>query len=109
MTSLGKPGGRTWRANLGSILRRIVPRLSTFYGIVIRMYHADHGPAHFHARYGGAKARIAIRDGRLLDGQLPPSALRLVRKWARLHRPELQAAWKLALAHRMPNAIAPLE
>jgi len=29
-----------------------VPRISTFYGIVITMYYRDHDPPHFHAVYG---------------------------------------------------------
>lgn len=37
-----------------------MPAISRFYGIVISMYSGDHPPPHFHARYGGEKARIAI-------------------------------------------------
>ena len=33
-----------------------MPRVSEFYGIVIRMYHDDHLPPHFHAEYAGATA-----------------------------------------------------
>ncbi|MBT3222568.1 MAG: DUF4160 domain-containing protein, partial [Proteobacteria bacterium] len=29
-----------------------MPELCRFYGIIIRMYYADHNPAHFHAYYG---------------------------------------------------------
>jgi hypothetical protein len=86
-----------------------VPRLSAFYGIVIWMYHGGHGPPHSHAQYGDSWAQIAIRDGRILNGALPPSAVRLVRKWARLHGAELRAAWNLAVIHRQPSPIAPLE
>ena len=35
-----------------SILSAGMPTLSTFYGIVIRMYYSDHAPPHFHALYG---------------------------------------------------------
>jgi len=28
-----------------------MPELSRFYGIVIRMFHKEHQPAHFHAIY----------------------------------------------------------
>ncbi|MCA1734069.1 MAG: DUF4160 domain-containing protein [Acidobacteria bacterium] len=27
------------------------------------MYHRDHEPPHFHARYGGAKGTVRIEDG----------------------------------------------
>jgi hypothetical protein len=29
-----------------------MPELSRFYGIIVRMYYADHSPPHFHAVYG---------------------------------------------------------
>jgi phosphomannomutase len=34
-----------------------MPRISAFYGIVIAMYFDDHGPPHFHARYGSSRLR----------------------------------------------------
>lgn len=37
-----------------------MPELCRFYGIVIRMYFADHGPPHFHASYGGDEALVSI-------------------------------------------------
>jgi hypothetical protein len=58
-----------------------VPRISAFYGIVIEMYFGDHAPPHFHARYSGDEATIVIATGEILDGSLPPRALRLVREW----------------------------
>jgi len=38
---------------------RLVPRISSFYGIVIAMYYDDHAPPHFHARYGELKPRFS--------------------------------------------------
>ena len=29
-----------------------MPEISRFFGIVIAMYFDEHGPAHFHVRYG---------------------------------------------------------
>jgi hypothetical protein len=29
-----------------------MPKISRFYGIVIRMFYDDHNPPHFHALYG---------------------------------------------------------
>jgi hypothetical protein len=56
-----------------------MPRISAFYGIVVTMYHSDHAPAHFHARYGEYEAQIVIETGELLAGYLPVRALRLIR------------------------------
>ncbi len=37
-----------------------MPEVSRFYGIVIKMYFADHHPPHFHAEYGEHEALVAI-------------------------------------------------
>lgn len=86
-----------------------MPRLSEFFGISIYMYWGDHGPPHFHARYSGYKASIAIEELSPLAGSLPPRALGLVMEWAALHQDELRAAWERAANHEPPGTIAPLE
>lgn len=85
-----------------------MPRISAFYGIVIAMYYRDHGPPHFHAIYGEYEAQIVIDTLEPLGGSLPPRALRLVREWAELHRPELEENWRKAEAHLPLDTIAPL-
>lgn len=70
-----------------------MPKISEFYGIVIRMNIHDHPPPHFHAYYGSEKASICIRTGNLLVGSLPQRAWRLVREWQELHRGELEENW----------------
>jgi hypothetical protein len=85
-----------------------MPRISTFYGIVVTMYSSDHAPPHFHARYGECEAKIMIDTGDLLAGQLPPRAARLVREWALQHRDELDADWERAQAREPLASIEPL-
>jgi hypothetical protein len=85
-----------------------VPRISAFYGIVITMYFSDHPPPHFHARYGDHVAEIAIETLELIDGWLPPRALRLTLDWAGDHRDELRANWYRARAHEQLVGIDPL-
>ena len=52
---------RRWRrCSQDSRQRRLMPEISRFYGIVIKMYFADHAPPHFHAEYAEFEARIAI-------------------------------------------------
>jgi hypothetical protein len=86
-----------------------MPSISTFYGIVIRMYwnERDHPVAHFHAEYEGRYASVAI-DGSVLAGSLPPRALRLVRRWAQLRSVELLANWERARLHEPLAPIDPL-
>lgn len=86
-----------------------MPEVSRFYGIAIRMYFRDHGPSHFHARYGNEEALVGIEDLAVLKGRLPPRALGFVIEWASLHQADLRAAWKRVRNHEAPGRIAPLE
>jgi hypothetical protein len=68
-----------------------------------------HNTPHFHARYGEHKATFDIASGDVLVGSLPKSQQRLVEAWAELRRTELEQDWKLLIAGRSPNRIAPLK
>jgi hypothetical protein len=49
---------------------------------------------------------ISRFHGAVLDGRLPPRALRLVREWEAMHRDELMANWKRA---RMSKPLRPID
>ena len=85
-----------------------MPRISQFYGVLISMYHNEHGPPHFHATYAGKEASLTP-EGAVLMGSLPPRILRLVREWAALHRSELIENWARARKGQALEGIAPLE
>jgi hypothetical protein len=86
-----------------------MPKISAFHGIVIRMHwnERDHPIAHFHAECDGHSASVAI-DGAVLAGNLPPRAISLVSRWARLHRDELLTNWTRARRHEPIAPIDPL-
>ena len=89
-----------------------MPTISMFYGILISLLYEDndrHHLPHFHARYQNYKASIAIDDGRILAGGLPPRQLKLVQAWVELHRDELLADWDLAVAGEELFRIPPLQ
>ena len=73
-----------------------MPTIAFFYGMAIQMFFNDHNPPHFHVRYGSAKALIRISDGRIMSGELPPTARRLVQDWAATRRIELDENWRRA-------------
>ena len=85
-----------------------MPEISRFYGIIVKMYFADHPPAHFHAEYGSEEALLNIETLTIIAGNLPPRALSLVREWASLHKHELRVAWDNATGLQSPGRIAPL-
>ena len=85
-----------------------MPTISTFYGILIRMFFNDHAPPHFHARYGEYEATIDIGTLQVIEGELPSRALNLVHEWAMIHREELEADWRLCRQKASPLKIQPL-
>lgn len=72
-----------------------MPVISRFYGIVIKMYfsQSEHNPPHFHAIYGDYVGAIDIRTGQMLEGDLPPKALSLVKEWINANQKELLQIW----------------
>lgn len=48
-----------------------MPRISSFYGIVIYVYRPDHPSPHFHAQYGEHIAQITLDTLDVLNGTLP--------------------------------------
>jgi hypothetical protein len=86
-----------------------MPTLSSFYGITIRMFFADHAPPHFHADYAGHEALVGLSPIRILQGSMPMRARSLVFEWAALHQEELLKAWDLCSRNQAPTKIQPLE
>jgi hypothetical protein len=86
-------------------------RISSFYGLVIWMYHDEthhQGYPHFHATYGDDEATISIEDMAIIAGGLPPRGRRLVIEWARAHEHELRENWTRARRNQSLKAIEPL-
>ena len=86
-----------------------MPTISSFYGILIRMYYDEHGPPHFHVEYQDYSASIDIEALEIRAGNLPRRALNLVLDWAELHRGELRANWGRIEQGQRLNPIRPLE
>lgn len=86
-----------------------MPRISEFFGIVIRMNYNDHSPPHFHAQYAEHEAIYEIETIEVLRGRLPRRAHALVVEWTTLHRVELKVNWDSALAGSPLHRIEPLD
>jgi hypothetical protein len=86
-----------------------MPIISTFFGIVIRMYYQEHEPGHFHAEYQGQQATFLF-SGEPLAGEISAgTARRLIREWAALHRADLEANWVRIKEGHTLERIRPLE
>ncbi len=82
-----------------------MPELARFYGITIKMYfqQSEHNPPHFHAFYGGTyMGSINIQTLELMEGDLPPRALKLVLEWAKLHQAQLLRIWETQTFESLP-------
>ena len=86
-----------------------MPVISTFFGIVIRMFYREHGVAHFHAEYQGQQATFT------LDGEDPRRCPPITdgtaahRGMGASHRVELEANWHRAKAGEPLERIEPLD
>ncbi len=71
-----------------------MPVIARFYGILIKMFFREHGIPHFHAEYGEFVGVFDAKTLRMIEGDLPARARRMVRQWAKLHRAELVEMWR---------------
>jgi len=86
-----------------------MPVISTFFGIIIRMFYHEHGPPHLHAEHHGDHAMFGF-DGTLLAGGLRSrAARRRIERWVALHRRELEANWARITVGQPLERIEPLE
>jgi Domain of unknown function (DUF4160) len=86
-----------------------MPVVSTFFGIVIRMFYREHGVPHFHAEHQGQQATFTF-NGEVLAGSIGSrTALRLIKEWSLANRANLEANWDRARGGESLERIAPLE
>ena len=60
------------------------------------MFHRDHSPPHFHAKYGDYEITVVIETG-VVSGHFPKRALAHVLEWLELDKSALLEDWELAL------------
>ena len=73
-----------------------MPEISRFYGIIIKMYFlaGEHNPPHIHAIYNRNIAVIDIQNLKVIEGELPKRALKLVKEWVFIHKNEIKDIWE---------------
>ena len=80
-----------------------MPEITRFYGIIIKIFfRGEHNPPHIHAVYGEHNGMIEISSLEMIEGDLPPKALSLVKEWAEKNIEELQAMWDSKTLKRLP-------
>jgi hypothetical protein len=81
-----------------------MPELARFYGIVIKMFFrgTEHDPPHIHVSYGDYAGLIDLRNGEMIEGDLPTRAYRLVKEWHEAHKNELLDMWNNQQLQKLP-------
>ncbi len=88
-----------------------MPVLSTFFGIIVRMYHevgGKHNLPHIHAEYSGEEIVMAF-DGTVLEGTFPKNKLKLLEAWVEIHKDDIEANWRLLSDGEQHFRIDPLK
>lgn len=88
-----------------------MPVLSTFFGIIVRMYKENggkHKMPHIHAEYSGDEVVVTL-DGEILEGGIPKSKMKLLDAWMVIHREDLEANWTLLSSGEQFFRIDPLK
>lgn len=86
-----------------------MPYVSMFFGIIIRMFHNEHNPPHFHAEYQGQRGVFDLH-GNMTKGFIKSNtAKKLIKEWANLHHQELVQNWEKAAGGNLIDKIAPLD
>jgi hypothetical protein len=64
------------------------------------MFYKEHEPAHFHAEHGGHHAKVDCA-GNITAGEIRSRKARdRIKRWAEIHREQLEANWPAARKHR---------
>ena len=73
-----------------------MPIIARFYNILIKMYYIEdeHNPPHIHAKYNEFEGIFNIATGEMTLGNLPKTAIRLVKEFISQHRERLLAMWE---------------
>ena len=86
-----------------------MPYVSMFFGIIIRMFHNEHNPPHFHAEYQGQRGLFDFK-GEVIKGNFKSkTAQKLIKEWALLHKEELELNWEKAVQGKQIDKIKPLD
>jgi hypothetical protein len=79
-----------------------MPEITRFYGIIIKLFFADHPPPHFHAIYGDYNALINLETLEMIEGDLPNRATKMVIEWATIYQSELLKMWNTQEFNKLP-------
>lgn len=84
-----------------------MPTVSAFRGVKVQLFWDEHPPPHFHVLHAEDDCSLVIDTLDVMEGELPPRILAMVRVWAREHRAELLEGWTRCRELLTPAKISP--
>jgi hypothetical protein len=92
-------------SNINKVGDYLMPVVTRFYGIVIKMYfsQSEHGIPHFHAMYGEYNGVFSIETLEMMVGDLPRRSQQLIQEWAALYQNELLDMWETNKFKKLPG------
>lgn len=88
-----------------------MPIISSFYGIIVRMYFIDieqHHFPHIHVEYNQYRC-IFDFNGKIIERYIPIKQKRITQAWIEIHKEELIKLWKIAVEGKGSFKIEPLK
>ena len=88
---------------------KVMPVISKFYGIIVRLMRLPNRRAAIYANYGEHEVVMDASTLQIISGNAPARVVDLVCEWARQHHGELVAALERVSTNSAPVSIAPLQ
>lgn len=86
----------------------IMPVISKFYGIIVRLLQLPGRRLAIYANYGEQEIVMDAATLRVISGNAPERVVDMVIEWAQQHHTELMQATEMGNMSRKPINIAPL-
>jgi len=67
------------------------------------MYFNDHLPPHLHALYGEYNGVFDLNSLEMIEGDLPPRAIKLVKEWSSEYKNDLLKIWQTRNFVKLPG------
>ncbi len=88
-----------------------MPIISSFYGIIVKMYYIDteqHHFPHLHVEYNEYRCIFDL-NGKIIEGKLPIKQKRITQAWIEIHKEELNNLWNIVVQGKGSFRIEPLK
>jgi Domain of unknown function (DUF4160) len=77
-----------------------MPTLTTIDSLTIHIYaRNEHNPPHIHVKHKDQEVKIAIQNGQILAGEIPPKKLKVALRWLSENKEKCLLTWNTLNPH----------